>query len=141
LGTDPGAVVDSYWTIPARKSRIAIVMIAYAKKHSLRDTAFLANGHRFEVQDEYFLPDQTMIADGEPPREVDIHSRLDINILPNFRTKYPGKPPSPSRWPGQGAEEEDALHAVPNKFEPKGAASIKFASWFIIMMMDSRWHG
>jgi len=141
LGADPRSILDQDGAISIRKHGITIIVIASAKKRSLRNAALCSDANRLKIQNKYLLANQTIVTNRKPPRKVNIHSRLDINTPSYLRPKDPGKTSPPRRRPGNGTQKKYAFYSVPNQLEPEGTASIEFLSRLVIMMMNSGWHG
>jgi len=63
------------------------VVISGAEKYPLRNTTMGADGNRLKIQNEYFLAHPGIIPDSKLPRKMDVHSRLDIDLLANLCAK------------------------------------------------------
>jgi hypothetical protein len=61
----------------------------------------------------------------QPPREMNIHTRLDHNTIPYFCTKRPQQSALQRRRPRQSAQKKYDLRQIPDRLEPSWATTIK----------------
>lgn len=116
----------------------SVIVIAGAEKGPLRKADMATNHDGREIEQPAFLTDPDMVADLQPPGEMDVHAGANDHAPPDSGAKQSQPKDAERTWPRQRRRKKQAAHQHPKRLLEAGGAPVKMGGGEVGQIHESQ---